>query len=123
MIKTLIAFIFLTAFAMQTFTKAFIVFDYVANTKNYAKNCVNKAKPKMHCNGKCQMMKKIQEEEKKEQQNQERKDEAKNQVLSTKSFFASLTPIQSTTLSIEYSFLSNGKEIKMPRTHFHPPGA
>ena len=123
MLKQFIAFIFLTAFAMQTFTKAFIVFDYVANTKNYAKNCVNKARPKMHCNGKCQMMKKIQEEEKKEQQNQDRKDEAKNQVLSTKSFFASLTPIQPTIVSVAYTLPSNGKAIKMPRTHFHPPGA
>ncbi len=45
----------------------------------------------MRCNGKCQMMKKIQKEEKKEQENPERKSENKNEtVLSTRSFFATI---------------------------------
>ena len=32
--------------------------NYYTNTAAFAKNCVNKAKPKLHYNGKCQMMKK-----------------------------------------------------------------
>lgn len=60
------------------------------NPEAFAKYCVNKAKPKLKCHGKCQVMKKMQEEEKKEQENQERKWENKITVLSSKSFFCNL---------------------------------
>ena len=45
-------FILLLAFVAQTFSKTFIVAGYYANTAAYAKNCENKAKTKMNCNGK-----------------------------------------------------------------------
>ena len=35
--------------------------DYMINLEKYKKNCVNKNKPKLHCNGKCQMMKKMRQ--------------------------------------------------------------
>lgn len=48
----------------QTFSKWFVVLEYNLNKDFIAKNlCINKAKPKLHCNGKCQMMKKLAEEE------------------------------------------------------------
>ena len=44
---------------MQTFSKAMIVAEYQLNREYIAKNlCVNKSRPKMHCNGRCHMMKK-----------------------------------------------------------------
>lgn len=50
---------------IQTFSKWAIVAEYKLNKNYIAKNlCINKAKPKLHCNGKCQMMKKLAEEEK-----------------------------------------------------------
>jgi hypothetical protein len=70
----------LTAILVQTFHSALVIADYYSNTLAYAKNCENKAKPQMHCNGKCQMMKKIQQEEKKEQNNPERKADNKNET-------------------------------------------
>lgn len=89
--KALTACIFLAAFLVQTFSRNFVIADYYTNTAKYAKNCVNKARPKMHCNGKCQMMKKLQQEEKKDQDNPEKKSENKFEiVLSTKSFFATI---------------------------------
>lgn len=109
------------AFVSQTFAGPFIMLDYFMNTAAYAKNCVNKARPKMHCNGKCQAMKKIQEEEKKEQQNSERKTEGKfQQVLSSKSFFLQ---IPATDITITKATES---EITYPLTDiayafFHPP--
>lgn len=49
----------------QTFNKWLVVFEYKLNKDYIAqKLCVNKAKPKLHCNGKCQMMKRLAEEEK-----------------------------------------------------------
>jgi hypothetical protein len=90
MFKQITAIILLLAFSVQTFSSPFTMLDYFVNTAAYAKNCVNKAKPKMHCNGQCQMMKKMQQEEKKDQQNSGRKTEVKVQVLSSKSFFCSV---------------------------------
>ena len=120
--KIITAIVFLLAFASQTFYKAFIVFDYAANTKAYARNCVNKSRPKMHCNGKCQMMKKLQEEERKDAQNAERKSENKNEnILSSRSFFITTTGFSPKQQVISYPYLTAGKEIKMPRYCFHPP--
>jgi len=116
------ALIFLLAFAMQTFSRAFIVLDYFANTKAFAKNCENKARPKMHCNGKCQMMKKLKQEEKKDEQLPERKGENKNEILSTRSFFADIPANSSTEITVIHNSISSGKETKMPRSVFHPPG-
>lgn len=124
MLKLITATFLLLAFASQTFYKAFIVFDYKANTNAYAKNCVNKARPKMHCKGQCQMMKKLQEEEKKDAQNAERK--AQNQqenVLSSKSFFTSIPTFFTNKEKIHYDYLIDGKATKMPRAYFHPPTA
>lgn len=73
----LIAVFFILSFFTHQFGKLSIVADYYTNTSQYAKNCINKSRPKLHCNGKCQMMKKIQEEEKKEKEDAEKKNENK----------------------------------------------
>lgn len=112
----------LIAFAAQSFSGAFIQLGYAINPAAFAKYCVNKAKPKLHCNGKCQMMKKMKEEEKKEQENTERKWENKITVLSSKSFFC----------NIEFKLIPVTKPIPVENTPlikdislsvFHPPQA
>ena len=123
MFRQLISVMFILAFVVQTFHKPFIVLDYYANTAAFAKNCVNKAKPKMHCNGKCQMMKKLQEEEKKEQKDQERKESNKTDVLSSRSFFYSFASVFNKQNINNYSITGGGKPIEMPRSFFHPPCA
>ncbi len=77
----------------------------------------------MHCNGKCQMMKKLKQEENKDEQNPERKSENKNEcVLSSKSFFPVVTFAASCENKIKFPILPSGKEIKMmPPSVFHPP--
>lgn len=65
----LVPILILLVFA-QTFSKWFVVLEYDLNKDFISKNlCVNKAKPKLHCNGKCQMMKKLAEEEKQNSSN------------------------------------------------------
>jgi hypothetical protein len=117
------AFFILIAFLGQTFSKNLIEADYYFfSTFSYAKNCENKAKPQMHCNGKCQMMKKIKQEEKKNAQAPEQNKQSKNEIpLSSRSFFPAITfsDIQETDHS--YTALQISKEIKMPRSVFHPP--
>jgi hypothetical protein len=49
----------------QAFSKWLLVAEYKVNRDFIAKTlCENKTRPKLHCNGKCQMMKKLAEEEK-----------------------------------------------------------
>ncbi|HTM92292.1 MAG TPA: hypothetical protein VL095_07740 [Flavisolibacter sp.] len=49
----------------QTFSKWLVVLEYNLNKDYIAQTlCVNKAKPKLNCHGKCQMMKRLVEEEK-----------------------------------------------------------
>ncbi len=77
----------------------------------------------LHCNGKCQMMKKIRAEEKKEQESQERKMGSKVEVLSSKSFFTSTSELFSTLIYSHYFTGTECNEMHMPRSIFHPPGA
>jgi hypothetical protein len=124
LLKQFTAIIFLLAFAWQTFSKAFIVVDYFTNTTAFAKNCENKKRPSLHCNGKCQLMKKLEKEEKKDQQNPDRKGEHKNEVLSTRSFFTtSATPALSLTPSVSYEIKADKRIVKMAYSIFHPPSA
>lgn len=109
------------AFASQTFSRAFIVVDYLTNSESFAKACENKTKPQLHCKGKCQMMKKIQEEEKKDQNNPERRLENKAEiVLSSKSFYPGILAL-SFEQQLNFILTAPGKTIKMPRTILRPP--
>jgi hypothetical protein len=120
MFKQLVAGLLLLCFTTQTFSRAAIVGSYYVNTAGYAKDCINKAKPQLRCNGHCQLMKKLKQEEKKETQDPERRN-SKTQVLSSKSFFAS---VQAPWLisaaghaEMNYSLPSGYRQ-----DFFHPPG-
>lgn len=119
MFKQLAAFILLVAFAMQVFNRNVIIADYYTNTITYAKNCVNKANPKMRCNGKCQMIKKLQHEEKKDQQNPERNN-FKDEVASIKTFFTKIAPVETTIVATHYSYNDN-TIVNRSKDFFHPP--
>ncbi|MDE3253183.1 MAG: hypothetical protein KGO92_10285 [Bacteroidota bacterium] len=118
--KRLMAACMLVSLLLQTFQVFAVVGDYYLNTSAYAKNCINKARPQMHCNGKCQMMKKIKQEEKKSARNPE-KPENKNPVISSKSFFASLTFLYRGK-TIPYIGLLPGFPVNRSYPIFHPPG-
>lgn len=116
-----IAFLLLLAFFTSTFSRLFVVADYYVNTERYYKNCENKARPQLKCNGKCQMAKKVQEEEKKEQKNPGMKFDLKSEVCT---IYAStiLQPSPSIITEKEYSLidipsLKNGFGSRI----FHPP--
>lgn len=62
--KAVTALICTLLFSVQTFSTWLWVLDYQLNKEYIAKNlCVNKGKPQLHCNGKCQLFKKLAEEE------------------------------------------------------------
>ncbi len=122
MLKQFIAFLFLIAFATQTFGQAITVANFYLNQNYIAKNlCINRDKPQMKCCGKCQLSKKLNQQEKQDQQSPERKD-SKNQVLSSKSFFPDfIAIISSSTISFKgYRYFDGSK---LPLCVFHPPQA
>ena len=56
--------LFLFLLLTQTFSKWLVVLDYSIIKEYISKNlCENRTKPKLHCNGKCQLMKKMAAEE------------------------------------------------------------
>jgi hypothetical protein len=122
--KQLTAAIFLLAFLAQTFSKAIIVMDFYANQKYIAQNlCVNRNNPKMHCCGKCQLCKRLNQEDNKDKQNPERKNENKDEVLSSKSFFATCNFTRFLSANLEYTSYQNGKITSRSFAVFHPPCA
>ncbi len=122
MLKKTAAFLLLLCLMAQSFSNAMIVGGYYVNTESYARNCINKAKPQLHCNGKCQMLKKLKQEQKKDQQNPERRNSGKEEVLSSRSFFATVTdyiPAGAAHRTIETA----SPLCDRPSSVFHPPGA
>ncbi|MGZ3850674.1 MAG: hypothetical protein ACXVKI_16180 [Flavisolibacter sp.] len=112
----------LFAFAAQNFQQAFIVMDYYSHKAAYAQYCENKARPMLHCNGKCQMMKRLKEQEKKEQQDPERRPDHKNELVYDQSHLAQwlLPPCFSSRC-----FACLPPASLSPGVHpgiFHPPG-
>jgi len=62
-LKYTIVILLLTALIAQSFSRSIAMADYMINLDAYKKACINKAKPMMHCNGKCQMLKKMKKQE------------------------------------------------------------
>lgn len=122
MLKQFSAFILILAFAAQTFNQLTIVVDYYANTAAYAKNCENKAKPMLHCNGRCQMMKKLKQEENKDKQNPERRNDNKDEVL----FFSKNSfNIQNSNFFVvkQYPIINSSLTKDISLAFFKPPKA
>ncbi|MBO9150644.1 hypothetical protein ACFOTA_00370 [Chitinophaga sp. GCM10012297] len=58
----------LAGLMLQTFGKGLVLAEFMLNQDYIARVlCINKAKPKLACNGQCQLMKKMEQETKKEQ--------------------------------------------------------
>jgi hypothetical protein len=96
--------------------------DYLVNRETYLKNCENKAKPMLHCNGKCQMLKKIKKQEGTNQTGMPvPKFNQEELVLSSKSFFPSLEqPFLLNKLA--YSYYTGTNSSNYHGSIFHPPG-
>jgi len=122
-LKKLTALIFLLAICAQTFSQGFFYIDYIINKAAFEKECVNKAKSWLHCNGQCVLAKKIIESEKKQQSNPEMKLAAKTEVLSSKSFYTTQLPKGYTLLNNFCIVFNTGNPVDQPSFFFHPPGA
>ena len=121
-VKKVIASILLLAFLGQTFNQGWYGIGYLVQQKEYMKQCVNRYRPEMHCDGKCLLMKKIAAQEKKEDgQAPEMKYAGKIEVLSSKSFFVQSCSLQIIKDIYYYIPVNAGVPVDQPSSVFHPP--
>jgi hypothetical protein len=65
--KQLTACVLLTLVLLQTFSREVLVVDYALNhTSITARFCVNKARPQLHCDGKCYFSKQLKKQQERE---------------------------------------------------------
>lgn len=114
----------LTALMAQTFSRSIAMADYMVNLEAYKKACINKAKPKLQCNGKCQMLKKVKKQEGDSEASAPvlKKLNQLEVVLSSKSFFPILTIIATNNASSYYTYTDDFSSNYLGAI-FHPPGA
>jgi hypothetical protein len=55
--KILISYLLTSMITLASFQNLFFLVDYHFNQDDYESLCVNKDKPEMHCNGKCELRK------------------------------------------------------------------
>jgi hypothetical protein len=114
------AILLLLAFFLQAFTGAAILGNFYINRESYAQLCINKAKPQLHCNGRCQLIKSLKQREKQDNQTGVRYT-GKGLILSSRSFFGTLEFFSATSSTICAAYSAF---VPAARVHsfFHPPG-
>jgi hypothetical protein len=108
----------------QTFSKCLVVLEYNLNKDFISQRlCINKVKPQMHCNGKCQMMKRLAQEENENASNTTKpasKIKVQELVLSDETYRPVLPLVISSTLSYNEEapfFIHQAPSLSI----FHPP--
>ncbi|RFS26739.1 hypothetical protein DVR12_02845 [Chitinophaga silvatica] len=101
-----------------------VMLNFYLNQDYIAQNlCENRDKPQMHCNGKCHLAKKLNEEDKKDRENPERKMENKNELFNAPVFaIINLSINNYSNTEIDFnSPRSIGYPIDQPSAVFRPP--
>ncbi len=68
-VKSLLAYVLVVLVLLQTFSREVLVVDYALNRATItARFCVNKARPALHCDGKCYFAKQLRQQQERENQ-------------------------------------------------------
>ena len=112
----------LLALLLSIFSKAIIVADFYVNQDYIAKNlCLNRKNTAISCAGKCQLNRRLKQENK-DNGSPERRSDSKDETISAHSFYLTgLHPHQCPFIR-QYPASSPASPIDRPSTHFHPPG-
>lgn len=120
-LKYSIVILLFLALLTQSFSRSLVVAEYLFNFEVYNKACINKAKPNLHCNGKCQMLKNMKKHENDNETNVPiSKFNQPELVLSSKSYFPNLEHILYLNKPDFYRFNSPLSFNDYPAV-FHPP--
>ena len=114
--------IVLLALIMQTFKFNFVLADYYVNTADYIKNCINQSKPQSTCQGKCQRMMKMREEQKKEEQSSGSRSENKFEQVIYAHSNSDILAVPFISGTLNFPLFSEGKIQEFISSPFQPPG-
>lgn len=107
---------------VQSMSKGIIVLSYFTNKQAYERYCVNKARPQLHCDGKCQVAKKIKAEEERDQKDPLKGSSFSEVVLINQDHFLRIQPIFASSAGETLLFpLAIGQPSDRSRSCFHPP--
>jgi hypothetical protein len=121
MSRKIISFLLLLLFAASTINRTIILLEYYTNRALYVKNCENKDRPTLHCLGKCQVIKKLAEEEKKDQQNPAKSLALKNEILFCHSLSDELSGVGFLQNTPCHGYHATGSPVGNSASIFHPP--
>jgi len=120
--KLLAASILILLICIQSFASWVIIAEYAINKDYITRNlCVNKERPKLHCNGKCQLAKKLAAEE-----NQNSSDSFNHAKISVdlicfqQAFPANIIS-QEKNLDESFASYKHSLGVLLPTAVFHPP--
>lgn len=95
--------------------------DYYVNTEAYALFCENKEDVELHCNGQCQLMKKLDVEDEKDKNNPIRLVENQHELFIQNDFPAILALGMLESANQKYFVTSDPKTKDRPHFIFRPP--
>ncbi|MFM7023048.1 MAG: hypothetical protein ACKOXB_08720 [Flavobacteriales bacterium] len=121
MLQRFLSIFIIVAVLSQGLIKSFILVNYELNkTAITNKYCENKAKPKMHCDGKCHLKKQLKKEEKREKSplSDNSKEQYEVQFFIDFPQLSSIHPPSAENHLSNYSF---SLKTTSPGSIFHPP--
>lgn len=119
--KTIIAYLLFVAFSIQLAGNLITVAAFELNRDFIAKNlCINRDKPKSHCNGKCHLMKELKKEEKKNDSSGNSLKGKNETIQFFESTIEKLLVIESPFKVINFFYFEN-KTLNYCTSIFHPP--
>jgi hypothetical protein len=117
----LVVTVVLFAMMLQCFSKMIVVAEFYANRDYIARNlCINRLNTAVHCAGRCQLDKRILQEEK-SSGDRELRQESRNEVLSSRSFFATVVTPVIIFVDRAYPAADAPRPVDRPVSIFHPP--
>ena len=116
--------ILILAILTQSMSRGIILLSYFTNKQAYEKYCINKARPQLHCDGKCQMAKKIKAEEERDQKDPLKRSLSSEVTMINENHFVSIPP-EFTAGQIRKDLFprSMGQLLNRSRSFFHPPNS
>ncbi|WP_336514141.1 hypothetical protein [Pollutibacter soli] len=124
-LKYIINSVLILLLMMQTSNTWFVVMAFRINIDYIKANlCENRDRPKLKCGGNCVLMKKLKEKESKEQDpSGSSRVEFSLQILSSKSFFATVETVEPDSQVTYCSPANSSKPVDNSLGIFHPPSA
>jgi hypothetical protein len=123
MFRSLVVILFIFIMFFQNTGTVLVMADYYINIKNITLElCINKARPELHCNGKCYLKKKLESEQK---QQQEQAPGSRKYVTEVQLYYQQNLPgpglTQQTIESAKYPSYNQLQTASYHAAIFHPP--